>query len=309
MAEGRVSVIIPAYRCAATIGRAIDSVLSQTRKADEIVVVDDGSPEDLSEALAPYCEHIRVLRKTNGGASSARNAGISACTGDYVAFLDSDDMWHRDKLAKQMALFAKYPELGLVASRYVILSPDGTEEYYPRLSDAPWDTVLKLSGPVAFDLAMLMWTSSVVIRREVIGKDRFDEHLRIAEDRDLWMRLVQKAPVLLQSELMATLVERDGSLSRSDIDLDCRCMLTLISRYENLLGSAGVRRWQARVQRRWAAAYLGLGQSGKAIRPALRRLRYQPFSPEGWWVLGKSMALTCTPRRRVAILGAASAAL
>ena len=118
----------------------------------------------------------------------------------------------------------------------------------------------------------------------------------IAEDRDLWVRLVSAAPVYLQSELTAILVELEGSLSRSDIDLDCRCMLAMIDRYRAMLGAAGQRRWEAYVHRRWAAAYLGCGQSRKAIQPALRRLSYQPFSAEGWWVLGKSMATAVAPR-------------
>lgn len=298
MAEPRVSVLVPAYRCAGMIGRAIDSILAQTRPPEEIIVIDDGSPDDIAGALAPYGQRVHLLRKDNGGASSARNAGIRACTGELVALLDADDFWHPDKLATQLALFRKHPELGLVASRYIILSPDGTTEHYPYLDAAPWDRVLRPTGPTVFDLSMLIWTSSVVIRREVLGEERFDEQMRIAEDRDLWVRLVRCSPIYLQSEPMATLVERQGSLSRSDIDLDCQCMLQLIQRYGDLLRPAGVRRWRARVHRRWAADYLGLGRPRRAIRPATCRLINQPLSAEGWWILGKSMVLALNPRPR-----------
>ena len=292
MSEPRVSVVIPAYRCSATIGAAIKSVLAQTRLPDEIIVVDDGSPDDLDAALVPFEGRIRLLRKSNGGAASARNMGIDACTGDFVAFLDSDDLWHPGKLASQLAVFQKHPQVGLVASRYVILSPDGSEEIYPYLHLATWDTVLHLSGPAIFDVMARIWTSSVLIRRDVLGDRRFDEHMRIAEDRDMWVRLVSITPIYLQSEVNATLVELNGSLSRSDVDLDCRCMLQMIYRYQHLLGPAGVRRWEAYVNRRLAAEYLGVGRSRKAVRPALRRLVVQPFSPEAWWVLGKSMAMS-----------------
>lgn len=295
MSEPRVSVVIPAYRCAATIGGAIKSVLAQTRPPDEIIVVDDGSPDDLAPALAPFEAQIRLLRKSNGGASSARNMGIDACTGDLVALLDSDDFWHPGKLASQLAVFQKHPEVGLVASRYVILSPDGSEELYPYLHLAKWDTVLHLTGPAVFDIMALIWTSSVLIRREVLGDHRFDEQMRTAEDRDMWVRLASITPIYLQSEITATLVELKGSLSRSDVDLDSRCMLQMIHRYQHLLGTAGVRRWEAYVNRRLAAEYLGVGKSRKAIRPALRRLIVQPLSPEAWWVLAKSMALSAVP--------------
>ena len=309
MSEPRVSVVIPAYRCAAFIGTAINSILAQTRAPDEIIVVDDGSPDDIAAALAPFGERVRLLRKSNGGASSARNMGIDVCSGDFVALLDSDDVWHPGKLASQLAVFQKHPEVGLVASRYLILSPDGSEEVYPGLRQAPWDTVWRPAGPEIFDIVALIWTSSVVIRRETLGHHRFDEHLRTAEDRDMWVRLVSETPIYLQSEITATLVEMKDSLSRSDVDLDCRSMLQLIRRYQHLLGTAGVRRWEANVHRRWAAEYLGVGQSRKAIAPALRRLRVQPLSPEGWWVLGKSMALSVASRLRAGVDRAESAAM
>lgn len=292
MSEPRISVVIPAYRCTATIGLAIKSVLAQTRLPDEIIVVDDGSPDDIDAALAPFEGRIRLLHKSNGGAASARNMGIDASTGDLVALLDSDDLWHPGKLASQLAVFRKHPEVGLVASRYIILSPDGSEELYPYLHLATWDTVLHLSGPAIFDIMALIWTSSVLIRRDALGNHRFDEHMRTAEDRDMWVRLASVTPIYLQSAVNATLVEREGSLSRSDVELDCRCMRHMIHRYRDLLGNSGVRRWEAIVNRRLAAEYLGVGKSRKAIRPALRRLIVQPLSPEAWWVLGKSMALS-----------------
>jgi len=135
----------------------------------------------------------------------------------------------------------------------------------------------------------------VIIRREVLGDNRFDTRLKTAEDRDLWATLVSRTPIYLQSDLTATLIELEGSLSHSDLDLDCQCMLRVVRRHQDLLGVAGVRRWEASVYRRWAATYLGQGNGGKAILPALRRLRYQPLSPEAWWVLAKSSFLSIRP--------------
>ncbi len=93
MTEPVISVVIPAYRAARTIERAVDSVLGQTRRADEIIVVDDGSPDDLAEVLGRYGSRVRLLRKRNGGAASARNLAIEECRGELIAFLDADDYW------------------------------------------------------------------------------------------------------------------------------------------------------------------------------------------------------------------------
>ena len=292
MAEPRVTVIIPAYRCAKIIGCAIDSLLKQTRPPDEIIVVDDGSPDDLVDVLGRYGSAIRLLRKENGGASSARNAGIDAATGNMIAFLDSDDYWHPTKLEGQLRVFAEHPEVGLVSSRYLVKLGDGGSMEFPELSEAPWDRVLHLSGEEAFEVAMLVWTSVMMVRREVLGDHRFDSGLTTAEDRDLWATLVCRTPVYLQSEMTATLIEIPGSLSRSDVDLDCQCMLRVVRRHHTLLGSGGVRRWEALVYRRWAGTYLGQGKGHRAVMPAVKRLCYQPFSPEGWWVLAKSSFLS-----------------
>lgn len=292
MAELRVSVIIPAYRCSRIIGFAIDSLLKQTRLPDEIIVVDDGSPDDIQSAIEHYGSKVRLIRKENGGASSARNAGIDVATGDFIAFLDSDDFWHPTKLQEQLAIFREHPEVGLVSSRYFVQMGKGGTMEYPEMDAAPWDRVLRLDGEKAFELAMCVWTSVVIFRREVLGSDRFDVNLKTAEDRDLWATLVSRTPIYLQSKMTATLVEMEGSLSRIDLDGDCRCMLRVIYRHKSLLGKSGVRKWEASVYRRWAGTYLGQGKGNRAIRPAVRRLCYQPLSVEGWWVLAKSSLLT-----------------
>ena len=288
MDDFRVSVIMPAYRCAGTIGRAIDSIMAQTRRPDEIIVVDDGSPDDVASAIACYGDAIQLIHKTNGGASSARNAGIDAATGNVIAFLDADDLWHPRKLERQLDILERYPEVGLVASRYLIRLTAGITVDYPALGLGVFDKPLRPVGRKVFDLSLLIWTSAVTVRTSVLGSDRFDENLKIAEDRDLWIRLVRRSHTYLISRTDSTLIERPGSLSRSDLDLDCQSMLTMIRKHTDLLGPRGVRKWEASVYRRWAGTYLGCGRSDRAIRPAVRRLTYQPFSPEGWWVLLKS---------------------
>ncbi len=289
MSAPTVSVVIPAYRAARTIGRAIDGVLAQTCPPLEILVVDDGSPDDAAAALAPYGDRVRLFRKANGGAAAARNFGMDRCAGDLIAFLDADDYWEPVKLERQLAVLERHPQVGLVAGRFYTQEPgqsrtpelEGRPSLYDRVLDRP-------SGPTAFEIARRVWTSVLLVRREALAGRRFDEGLATAEDVDLWVRLVTTTRVYLLSEPLATGVLEPGSLSRGDPDGDSRNMLTVVHRHAGLLGRAGVRDWEAQVYREWAARHLGDGRPAAALPAAWRRLIRQPWSPQAWWIVGKS---------------------
>ena len=111
-----VSVIVPAYRVAQFIAAALDSILAQTFQDFEIIVVNDGSPdtEDLEKVLEPYRSRITYLRQENQGSAGARNTGIRAARGAFIAPLDADDMWYPEHLAAQLALFEADPTLDMV---------------------------------------------------------------------------------------------------------------------------------------------------------------------------------------------------
>ncbi len=113
-----VSVVIPACRAAHTISRPVDSLLAQTRLPDEILVIDDGSPDDLEAALSVYGDRVMLVRKSNGGAASARNLGIERSRGELIAFLGADDYWEPWKLKRQLEILRTHPEVTLVAGRY-----------------------------------------------------------------------------------------------------------------------------------------------------------------------------------------------
>jgi glycosyltransferase involved in cell wall biosynthesis len=294
--DATVSVIIPAYRAAATIGRAMDSLLAQTRPPDEIIVIDDGSPDDLAGALAPYANRFTLLRQENSGVASARNRGLEHARGSFIAFLDADDCWEPDKLARQLNIFREHPELGLVASRFYVQEP-GRERYFPAAAVPPiYDRVLTLAGEAAFEAATWVLTSTVLVRRAALGGQRFDPQLRTAQDRDLWVRLVNASPVYLSSEPLITYVLEPGSLSRSNLDNDNGNMLRVVRRYGGLLGRGGLRKWEALVFRQWAAGHLGGGRPRAALPYAWERVRRQPCSAEGWWVFVKSATLAWTTR-------------
>ncbi|HEV3447230.1 MAG TPA: glycosyltransferase family A protein [Gemmataceae bacterium] len=291
MTQPTITTIIPAYRAAGTIGRALDSVLRQTCRPEEILVVDDGSPDNLAAAVRPYGERVTLIRKSNGGAASARNLGLDRARGELIAFLDADDYWEANKLERQLAVFARHPEIGLTCGRWFTQEPGAAPSAPPACTEADFDRVLAVTGTRAFLVATEMWTSTILVRRNVVGTNRFISGLEPAEDRDLWVRLVSAAPVYMSSAPLATYVQEPGSLCRTNVDRDYGNMMRVVRRHTGLLGKHGVRHWETETFRKWAARYLGGGQPGAALKPAWNRLRRQPWSPEGWWVLLKSSLL------------------
>lgn len=129
MHHARISVIIPAYNAAATIAQAVQSVLAQTWPDVECIVINDGSTDDTMAALAPWRDRITCMEKTNGGFASARNAGMQVATGEWIAWLDADDIFEPDKLERQMALVAVRPELALVCSDFSMFDDSGELEH------------------------------------------------------------------------------------------------------------------------------------------------------------------------------------
>jgi glycosyltransferase involved in cell wall biosynthesis len=288
-----VSVVVPAYKAAHTVGRALDSVFHQTRAADEVVVIDDGSPDDLAAALRPYADRISLVRQDNRGAAGARNRGIDGTSGDFIAFLDADDVWEPAKLERQLGVFARHPELGLVATRFWP-QPPGKPPFPPSAQALLWcGRVLQFLGPDAFAVATCIATSTVMVRRSALGGLRFDTALGTAEDVDLWVRLVLSGPAYLLSETLVTLVLEAGSLSRRDPAADFTNMLRVLRRHAPLLGPRRLRGWEAHVYRDWAATHLGNGEGVAAVWPAWNRFLCQPTSPQAWWILVKALTWAC----------------
>jgi glycosyltransferase involved in cell wall biosynthesis len=296
MSEPTVSVVIPAYRASGTIGRAIGSLLAQDRPPDEILVVDDGSPDDLAGALTPFEGRVTLFSKPNGGAANARNLGIDRAQSDLIAFLDADDYWEPAKLGRQLRIFRDHPEVGVVAGRFFEEEPGRPRSLRPARDEGLFGRVLNASGGTVFDIMEELWTSMIVVRRDVLGDHRFVPGLEPAEDRDLWIRLIASTRVYLDPEPLATYVQEPGSLSRSDVDRDCSNMLRVVHRHRGLLDRRGLRGRETSVFRRWAAGHLGQGRPKAALAPAWQRLRRQPGSLEAWWIFLKSAAMPTLAR-------------
>lgn len=209
-----VSVVVPAYNAAWCVRKAIDSVLAQTFRDFELIVVDDGSTDDTPGVLASYGSAIRVIRQPNRGMGGARNAGIRAATGEFIAFLDSDDWWLPQKLERQVALMRSAPHVGFCSCATRVEDPEGR---LLNLWQCPgWE------GPFLVHLFSSSGAdvpgscSAVVARRQlVVEAGGFDETLRGVEDPDLWMRLAAVTDYMCLDEAMAVVLRRPGSVSRN----------------------------------------------------------------------------------------------
>ena len=180
-----VSVIMPAYRCAGTIGAAIDSVLTQEVPL-ELIIINDRSPDDLAEVLGAYEKDERVVVVTNernAGAAKSRNRGVALARGKYVAFLDSDDMWLPGKLAAQVKILEESGSV-LCCTARALMTPEWepTGKVLPVAETISYNDLLKHNSIAC---------SSVVLRADVAREfpmDHEDSH----EDYILWLRVLQK---------------------------------------------------------------------------------------------------------------------
>jgi glycosyltransferase involved in cell wall biosynthesis len=183
----QVSVIIPSYNQVRFVASTVESVLAQTYPNVEIIVVDDGSTDNTREVLAAFSENIRYIYQENRGLAGARNTGFLASHGDYLLFLDSDDLIHPDKLGLHVALLEAEPDFSLVYSAWQQINEDGTQVLGEVRPNKQGHLLKELLGRSFFFFA-----SAAVVRRECLEQvGLFDESLRWGEDADMWLRLAR----------------------------------------------------------------------------------------------------------------------
>ena len=204
------SVIVAAYQVADVIGDALGSAFAQTRPAQEVIVCDDGSTDDVAAALKPYAGRIRLIRQENRGESSAKNRAARVATGDFVVILDADDVFHPQRLEALGELAAARPDLDIVTTDAEI-EVDGRFVRRCYTSELPFPVVGQraaiLERNFVFGLA-------AVQRRRWLEVGGFDETIRWAADWDFWARLIlDGSRVGLVDEPLAHYRLRSGSLS------------------------------------------------------------------------------------------------
>lgn len=288
-----VSVVVPAYNAAWCIERAVRSVLAQTYRDFELIVVDDGSTDGTADVLSRLAGAVRVVAKPNGGLSSARNAGMAAARGRYVAFLDADDWWEADKLARQVALMASGPDLAFCSTAARITDPAGNPlgKWPCGCAGQPvLDAIFGANGSIAGS------GSAVMARADALAKaGNFDESLRSLEDVDMWMRLAAVGDYACIAEPLAVITKRPDSMSRN-LDVMRDAARRVMRKNRHLLPPEKRGAF-------WRHAYAGMlsdyakwawraERRGQALRDLLAGLCIAPIS-RGRLMAGLLLAMLC----------------
>jgi glycosyltransferase involved in cell wall biosynthesis len=280
-----VSVIIPTYNRSRYIAEAIRSVQAQTYQDLEIIIADDGSTDNTRDVVSGFGQGVTYLQLPHRGqAAATRNAGLRAAEGEYVAFLDSDDLFLPGKLALQLAAFEQHPEAGLVYSNGYFFRDDPQAPTGHTLDGMPTPT-----GDALADLLRGNFlTSPVVLVRhdclDVVG--RFDERPEFfaVEDYDLWLRIAAQFPFVYVPGDVAAIRRHGQSISRDAAGLRSRALAILVKLEANHPGltssqRAALNEGYARHHGAIAVALCQRRQLLAGLAHVLRAFRYSLHTP------------------------------
>jgi len=252
-----VSVIIPAYNGQEYIREAIESALAQTYRPIEILVIDDGSPISMREAVAGFGPEVRCLRQENGGTASARNLGWRSAQGEYIALLDQDDLWLPQKLALQVPRFAEDPRIGLVVAWMEVFDsktgePRGT--YRPPAEMTVHDMLGHELPPV----------QTMIFRRSALESiGGFDASLRGTDDWDVNIRLAAEFRVVTVEEVLGRARMHD-SQQGSNGEQMYRNSIRVLDKHRSLHANCAECRQAVRKSRKLVREYHSLYTKGRA---------------------------------------------
>lgn len=205
-----VSVVVPTYNRAGVLGRALDSVFSQTRQPEQVIVVDDGSTDGTSEVIKRDYPLVTCVRQTNAGVSAARNRGIAEASSEWIAFLDSDDEWKPGKLQGQLDALRQNPSFHICHTNEIWIR-NGKRVNEGKRHAKSGGRIFQRCLPLC-----VISPSSVIVRRALLEElGGFDESLPVCEDYDLWLRICSRHPVLfLEEPLVVKHGGHDDQLSK-----------------------------------------------------------------------------------------------
>jgi len=269
-----VSVVIPVYNSEDSIARAVRSVLGQTVRNIEILVVDDGSTDGTLAALTQLADNrISVLHcDKNTGAAAARNRGISAAMGEFVAFLDSDDYWSTDKLERQLAGFATSPaNVHVICSSFNALhTTSGRVVERSLVNGRDWRQQM-------LDVCAVAPGSTLLARRRIFSEIGLQEtSLRQFEDWDWLLRYLEKYPLIVMQESLAT-ISMHGSPAPDSVKQQAARLYELRRQsVARQFGKPGLNRFHASMHLEYAVACV---RAGKALPAAWAVMRAALLSP------------------------------
>lgn len=293
MSSPRVSVVIPAYNSEKYIAATLDSVFAQTCQDLEVIVIDDGSTDGTGNVLRRYEGRIVYLKNNHGGPASSRNRGIAEARGAHVAFLDSDDLWHPEKLEKQLALAEKFADYGIITTDAAVFNQNGTTaesskagKYIP-------------SGYVLEYLLFDNWigTSCALVRRECFDKvGMFDvEDFVWGEDWVMWMRIAARYPVYFLDEVLVRYRVHAQGYSRANMEKHYQDLLYDLDKMQRTIPELAAKphlvreaKYRLSLKSGWSDLNeLALGRARERLR---RAVGYKPSSVKAWAMLGIALA-------------------
>lgn len=291
---GLVSVVVPTYNRAQLITDALDSISSQEYRPIEIIVVDDGSTDDTADVLGQWKEAnerdgeltLHTICQQNQGGNVARNRGVAEASGLYIAFLDSDDLWHPLKLGKQLAVFQGDAEIGGVycGVQHVELETGQSVEPVSRSYPHGWLLDQMLIRDVTSP------TSTYIVRKDVFDKaGDFDIDLQARQDWDMWIRLAVDFKIGCVAEALVDFREHSGPRTASNPDKEIDAYRRIMEKYAPLR----VERPLAVRQAAKAAFYRRMGRVHfhykrewwQALQYYLRAVVAWPFVFDSWAAL------------------------
>jgi len=263
MGSAKVSAIIPVYNCERYVGDAVESILAQTFPAHEIIVVDDGSSDATRQALDRFGASIIYVRQKNAGEPAARNTGMRRATGEFIAFLDADDLWLPDKLQAQMDLFAAHPKYSLVYTDMMTFNDQGILVESVRASRRR----TYRGGRVFPQLFQetLFGSGSVVFRKSCLDTvGGFDESFFVGSDYEMWLRMARHfefgyvdKPLLRYRQHAQMSTQTLGQVPQDGMPWLAKVLTSILARYPEAVAELG----QAAINRRLGLLYMWLGRS------------------------------------------------
>ena len=277
MKTPKVSVIIPVYNSKQFIGQTIDSVFNQEYQDFEVIIVDDGSCDGTEKVISKYKDRLTYIRKENEGISIARNTGIEQTRGEYIAFIDHDDIWLPEKLREQISLLDNNKEIRICFSDAYIIDEKGRRN----------GTLFKISPPYSGMVFRQLLEENfipvitAVVKKEVFkGTGLFNPRYRIAEDWDFFLRVSKRYPVAFINRPLAEYRIHAGSFSRQR-DIMLTEAISIMNKYTGSLDKTTARTVEMRKRKfqfNLGVIYLQEGMRNKARDFFLAKVREEPFS-------------------------------
>jgi glycosyltransferase involved in cell wall biosynthesis len=279
----KVSVVVPVWNGARTVARALASIFAQSHRDYEIVVVDDGSTDDTRAILAAHLDRIRLVSQPNRGVSAARNAGVRASGSEYIAFLDDDDEWMPDKLARCVPVLDQDPDCALVYNDVFKIDLSGR----PMPNQDP--QTLGIDSPTLAQMLTRPWNvvpSQLIVRREVFDRCAgFDERLINGEDIFFLLRAREHGHFRRVTELLTR--KTMGPLYPTNLDREQNCDAFIQAIRERYGASADslireFRHNRMKLMKHMANLLTQEGRPRDARRCLARVIYYQPTSPKAY---------------------------